>query len=242
MKHKNVWLFLIVCFLSGVCTLVGSVLGTRLVAGGLLWGAFAGGIVGVMAATWVATRLALIERANYNAGSIGGVAGFILASIVAITNLHTSIIPLASITLVGLGTVLGNRYLTKGNVRKSDTALALIGFVLSAPALFFVSASLLKYGLGVGQLFDLLGGILSNPERLRTFNLVSPFVFLGGLLAALVLNLYPQVGLQVRREGKRFVLTITAEAKPINLAIIGLCSLLLVTLVGYVALENLSRL
>lgn len=241
MKYKNISLFLVVCFLNGVCTLIGSVLGSKLV-NGLFLGAVAGGIVGVLAATWLATRLGLIERANYGAVSIGGIAGFILASIVAITNLHMAIIPLASITLVGLGAVVGNKYLSKVNVPKSDTALALIGFALSAPALFFVSASLLKYSLGVGQLFDLLDSILSNPDRLRTFNLISPFVFLGGLLMALVLNLYPQVGLQVRREGNRYVATVIAEAKPINLVIIALCSLLLVTLVGYIALENLSHL
>ena len=54
--------------------------------------------------------------------------------------------------------------------------------------MFFVVASLLKYELGIGLLFDPLEALLSRPGIWHVFNLVSPVVFLGGLILALGLN------------------------------------------------------
>ena len=107
--------------------------------------------------------------------------------------------------------------------------------------LLFVASSQLKYGLGVGLLFDPLESILlSDPERLRTFNVVSPVVFLGGLCLALALNAFAVFRLRVSREGGAVVGTVRLETKSPNIAVMVVGSLLLVTLVGYVLLENLS--
>jgi hypothetical protein len=112
---------------------------------------------------------------------------------------------------------------------------------LSAPALFFIVASLLKSNFGVSQPFSLFESMLATPERFRLFNLISPIVFVGGLLLGVIVNLYPQLEMQFRRDQGRLVATITAEAKPLNLAIVVLGCLLLATLFGYVVLENLAN-
>jgi hypothetical protein len=237
MKHTNILLFVIVCFLSGAGTVLGSVLGSRL-ANALFVGAIVGGILGILAASWLATRLGLIERSHFVAAAAGAMIGFALAGAVAVTNLHTPLIPLASITLVGLGAVAGNRYLSGAKALKPEFAFAILGAGLSAPALVFVTTALLKYGLGFAQPFDLLDKLFASPDRLRILNLISPLVFLGGLLAALAINLYPQINLRIRRDNSRLVATVIAEAKPINLAVVVLCGLLLAILAGYVALEN----
>jgi hypothetical protein len=54
----------------------------------------------------------------------------------------------------------------------NERSLAGIGFVLLLAPLYFVSASLLKYGLGVGLLFDPLEAFLSISQRREIFNLV----------------------------------------------------------------------
>ena len=72
----------------------------------------------------------------------------------------------------------------------SKGALAAVGFVFILAPLFFVTASVLNYGLGVGILFDPLETLLADPQRLHWFDLVSPVVFLGGLVLALALNAY----------------------------------------------------
>lgn len=121
-----------------------------------------------------------------------------------------------------------------------DYKLAGAGFVLLLAPLYFVSASLLKYGLGVGFLFDPLEFILSEPERRYVFNLVSPVVFLGGLLLALALNGYSFVRFGVGREDHAIVGTARLEMKLANIAVSIASLLLLGTLVGYVFFENFA--
>jgi hypothetical protein len=241
MKHQNIFLFLIVCSLSSVGTLVGSMLGHSVGGNGLFIGALAGGGLGVLASTWLAIRLHLIERASCGAVAGSSLVGFILASILTVTNLHTPIIPLASVALIGLGAITGNIYISQITVTKSRTFLAIIGLVLSVPALAFIVASILKFNFGVGQPFRIFESMMSTPERFQLFNLISPIIFVGGLVVGVIVNLYPQVAMQLRREHGKLVATITAEAKPMNFAIVILGCLLLALLFGYVVLENFIR-
>ncbi len=124
--------------------------------------------------------------------------------------------------------------------------LAGAGLVLLLAPLYFVSASLLKYGLSVGFLFDPLEALLSEPGRLYLFNLVSPLVFLGGLVLALALNASSFVRLGVDRGDGEIVGTMRLEVKPANLAnlanlaVAATSLLLLGTLVGYVFVENFA--
>ncbi len=121
-----------------------------------------------------------------------------------------------------------------------DYKLAGAGFVLLLAPLYFVSASLLKYGLGVGFLFDPLEFFLSEPGRRYVFNLISPVVFLGGLVLALALNGYSIVRFGVGRENGAVVGTMRLEMKPANVVVAVVSLLLLGTLVGYVFVENFA--
>lgn len=121
-----------------------------------------------------------------------------------------------------------------------DRRLAVIGFVLLLAPLYFVSASLLKYGLGVGFLFDPLEAFLSVAGRREIFNLISPVVFLGGLGLALVLNTYAVTRLDVSREDGTVVSTVRVRLELWNIAVAVVSTLLLVTLIGYVFLENFT--
>jgi hypothetical protein len=123
----------------------------------------------------------------------------------------------------------------------NDYKLAGLGFALLLAPLYFVSASLLKYGLGIGVLFDPLDRALtSDPANMRVFNLVSPVVFLGGLALALVLNVYAVLRFDFGREDGTIVSTVRLEAKFWNLAVAFLCLVLLSMLVGYLFLENFT--
>jgi uncharacterized protein YjiS (DUF1127 family) len=121
----------------------------------------------------------------------------------------------------------------------NEHRLAGIGLILLAAPLLFVAASLLKYGLGIGFLFDLLDeALLSDPENLRVFNLDSPLVFLGGLGLALLLSAHAVLRLNVGREDGSIVGTVRLEARFWNIAVMAVSLLLLVTLVGYLFTEN----
>jgi ABC-type uncharacterized transport system permease subunit len=80
---------------------------------------------------------------------------------------------------------------------------------------------------------------VADPRRQPVFNLVSPVVFLGGLVLALALNAYAVVRLNVGREDGVIVGTVRLETRFWNIAVAGVSLLLLVTLVGYFFAENL---
>ncbi len=122
-----------------------------------------------------------------------------------------------------------------------DRRLAVVGLLLLLAPLYFVSASLLEYGLGVGFLFDPLEAFLSVAERRIVFNVVSPFVFLGGLCLALALNTYAVARLNFRREEETMVSIVRLKLKSSNIAVAVISILLLATLVGYVFLENFTH-
>lgn len=124
----------------------------------------------------------------------------------------------------------------------NERKLAAVGSVLLLAPSYFVVASALKYGLGVGLLFDPLEPLFSDPWRMGVFNAVSPVVFLGGLVAALALNAYPLLRLDVGREDGAMVGTVRLEAKPFNVSVVVVSLLLLATLVGYAFLENFALL
>jgi len=149
----------------------------------------------------------------------------------------STILDLASSVIVqrsGLGRIREKEMVLR------DYRMAGLGVALLLAPLYFVSASLLKYGLGVGFLFDPLEFLLSEPGRRYVFNLVSPVVFLGGLGLALALNAYSVLRLNVGREEGAVVSTVRLEVKLLNLAVIAVGSLLVVTLLGYVFLENFA--
>jgi hypothetical protein len=123
-------------------------------------------------------------------------------------------------------------------VEVNERRLAWAGLALLSAPLFFVAASLLMYELGIGSLFDPLEVFLSDPQRLRIFNLVSPVVFLGGLSLALALNAYAVLQLNVGREDGAVVGTVRLEARFWNIAVMAVSLLLLVTLVGYFFAEK----
>src|SRR5215210_772395 len=125
-----------------------------------------------------------------------------------------------------------------------DRRLAVVGSLLLLAPLYFVSASLLKYGLEIGFLFDPLEVFLSASGRRVVFNLVSPFVFLGGLCLALALNTYAVARVNVRREERTLVRTLVStvrlKLRLSNIAVAAVSILLSATLLGYVFLENFT--
>ena len=107
MPLKNLLLLLIVSALAALCILVGSFVGHSVNGIGLFAGAISGGILGVVAAVWLAVRLRLLGSASYGATFLGGLIGFIVAALIAVKNLHEPVIPIASVALIGLGAILG---------------------------------------------------------------------------------------------------------------------------------------
>lgn len=123
----------------------------------------------------------------------------------------------------------------------SSGKLAGVGLIFILLPLYFTTAAILKYEFGIGFLFDPLDAYLSNPQRLHIFNLISPIVFLGGLLLALGLNLFAVFGANFRQGSAAILSAVRERNRFLNVAIVLMSGLLLTTLLGYVFLENFTR-
>jgi len=115
----------------------------------------------------------------------------------------------------------------------------LVGFLLSLPALYFVSANILKYYAGIDWLARPLEPIYTDPVSFKLFNIISPFIFLGGTLLAIVLNIIPflKIGVGYRHGSLKGNLTIQITKLPIPL--IGMSIILMTILLTYAIMENL---
>ena len=121
---------------------------------------------------------------------------------------------------------------------RPSLATALAGFVLAAPSLLFASLALLRAELGIGP-FDQLERWLATPGHQALFNRLGPVVFLGGLLAALVLNAGVVERLELRGGGESLSAALTVRRRIVNLIVVALSLGLLTLLVGHAVAENL---
>ena len=126
--------------------------------------------------------------------------------------------------------------------RTSPKKLAGLGLIFNLIPLYFVVAAVLKYGFGMGLLFDPLGGFFSDPLRLAILNWVlTPILFFGGLLIALALNLYAIFRPKIKKEGTATLSRFEGEPRIWNVTVAVLSSLLLVTITVYGILENFTH-
>lgn len=108
MVWKLIRLSLLTSGVSGLLTVLGSIGGHAFGRTGLSVGAVVGGIIGIALAGLIARRLRLIDHESYVPAVIGGTAGYIVAAGIAVNNLHTPVVPILSVSLVGLGAVVGS--------------------------------------------------------------------------------------------------------------------------------------
>ena len=106
-------LFLTVCAITTALTFLGSIIGHLIGGQALFAGAIPGGITGVYISCLVLIKLKKLPAENVKSTFMGGVAGFIIATIISVNFLHYPLILMLSIILIGAGAVLG--YYIGGN-------------------------------------------------------------------------------------------------------------------------------
>jgi hypothetical protein len=118
-----------------------------------------------------------------------------------------------------------------------DAAAAGIGFALLLVPLYFVSASLLNQ-VGFTWLFTPIEQLLSHTGPMAIFNLLSPIVLLGTLIASLLLNLTVLISISRRLGPTGSERVLEVRVRLWNLAAAATSLLLIGVLLGYAFLEN----
>lgn len=232
---NNFKIFLGESFFCGAFTFLGSILGNAFNQNALFAGAIMGGCSGVILSTYILARRGVINNNSLIPVIAWGIVSFGTATLFSVTNLNSPIIPLLSVLLVGLGCIMGNSFkLTKGNY--IQFYISLISFLLIIPALYFVIGSIVKYNVGFSQSFTLLDWMNRPSSGAQVFNKLSPLVFLGGPILAIILNLFFTLKKRVR---DIFLLRSYRSLSVANLTVTITSISLLFTITLYLFLENI---
>jgi transcriptional regulator with XRE-family HTH domain len=116
----------------------------------------------------------------------------------------------------------------------------IISILLMFPAVYFIAASLLKYGLGISFLFDPLEIFYTSKEVLWWFNIISPAVFLLGLGLPIILNLLVMLSIKIWKENINIRSDISFTPKLLNLVVFGISFMSLAMLFVYTIGENFT--
>jgi hypothetical protein len=104
---KLALLFVSMCLLVGIGAALGSMVGHGLGRGGLLAGGFLGGALLCVAGGFLGVRAHWIRAPQRLWVILGGLFGFALACMVALSTLSSPVGPVLSTLLIGSGAVLG---------------------------------------------------------------------------------------------------------------------------------------
>ena len=108
-SFKPIAVFVVTWTLTGLGAIIGSVLSHGAGKPGLLAGAVLGGVLGIGTAVVVLGKLQWLAPGDRRGAFVGGIVGFAVAAPIAVSNLHTPIIPILTCALTGLGLLLGVR-------------------------------------------------------------------------------------------------------------------------------------
>jgi transcriptional regulator with XRE-family HTH domain len=122
---------------------------------------------------------------------------------------------------------------------KPRTAV-IVSLLLISPAVYFMSAAILKYVFNIPFFFDPLLIFYSSQEVLWWFNIISPAVFLFGLIVSIMLNMFVMLSLKIWRENKTIRSDISFKPKLANLIISGISFISLALLFAYAVGENFT--
>ena len=115
---------------------------------------------------------------------------------------------------------------------------AIIGLLLALPTILFFAMVAFHYLLGFDLLWTPFEIAMSNPQERDVINTWSPVVFMGGSLAALLINILAVAGLRFQKVNNELVSTLIIKGNVWNLAIIAVSFTLISLLLGYLVAEN----
>lgn len=115
---------------------------------------------------------------------------------------------------------------------------ALSGLISVLLAILFFSVAASKYLLRIDILLAPFEKAMANPLGKEIINALSPIIFLGGSLAALILSLMTVAGLKFQPENKNLAGLVTIKGNVWNSAVVPVSLALVWLPLGYLVAEN----
>ena len=118
---------------------------------------------------------------------------------------------------------------------------ATIGALVAIPGLYFALAAMADAYANVGFFFAPFNLLLDSPVARGPFNLISPFIFLGGPLLALTLNVLYLVRIDLQRNGQGLQGTISIALRRANIMVGSAALAIGGLMIAYAIVENLNH-
>jgi transcriptional regulator with XRE-family HTH domain len=122
--------------------------------------------------------------------------------------------------------------------RLTSRKITLLSIILMSPALFFITASIAKYNLGIDFLFEPWSWLFSYKEFMPVFNNVLPLLFSGGLTITVLINLNQMFSVSLYSDSGKLNGNLVFNPAIENGLILTMSLLALLILLGYAFVEN----
>ena len=118
---------------------------------------------------------------------------------------------------------------------------ALIGFAFLAAPIFFLLAVILKYGLGIGYLFEPLDTYLYGPNLHGVQSVLADILIIFSPVVALLVNLWSMLRVRIEREQGGLASTVMIRGSFLSFGAIAV-SIALIAIFGlYIITENVAE-
>lgn len=231
--------FTVVNFATAIIMILSSVIGHYLTPYKLIPSSVIGGTVGLLSGVYLCFKLKYIDKKTFFPVLLSTLIYFGAISFIAVFNLNNPVLILAGFSLTGLTTIISNRYFVCRPHLSASRIYGTFGLILAFPALYFVVASILKFGFGHGFLFGFVENLLSRTNGQANFNAITPFLFGGGLMLAFGLNLFPQIDISKTNTVSFSYKSVRLRLKALNFIVVIMTGLTALAMLSYLAIENL---
>jgi len=238
-KNKNLTIFLIISITTGVSLVLFSFIGHFLTPARLIPSAFIGGTAGIILGSLLCAKQNIIAGPNLLYVVIFTLLAFGAISFITVFNFNKPVLIIGLFSLIGLSSAISNEYFKKHQAISKNKVFFVVGIFLSIPAIYFVTASIMKFQLGYSFLFNSIDDLLNLTNGQQNFNAITPFLFGGGLLLSFLLNAFSQLEL-VNKKGFPAFRIARLKINAYNLSVVILTGFIGMLLISYLVIENLS--
>ena len=230
--------FAVVNFATGSLMILSSIIGHYLTPYKLIPSSVIGGTIGLLSGVYFCFRVNYIDKKSFLPVFLSSLIYFGVISFVAVFNLNNPVLILVGFSLTGLTTIISSRYFANHQYISTSKIYGTMGLMFAFPALYFAVASILKFQFGHKFLFDFVEDLLNRPNGQENFNVITPFLFGGGLVLAFWLNVSSQVE-NIGAKNKFSYKSLRLRLNPLNLIVVILSGLTGLAILSYLAVENL---